>query len=266
MGVKDNMPLVSIITPCYNSALFIGETIDSVLSQTYLNWEMLIVDDNSNDESVNIIQKYMEKDNRIKIFILEENKGAANARNVGITKAKGDYIAFLDSDDLWYPEKLEEQISFMKEGDLAFSFTSYCLIDDKGENLDIVVNAPELVNYKYLIGNTVIGCLTVMIDRRKIMHIQMPEIQPEDTALWLIILRNGHQAYGLQKILSKYRIVNNSVSRNKIKAAFRYWNLLRYQENISFFKTNFYFVKYALNAFNKNRGNQTHFKKGIFKK
>ncbi|WP_371400145.1 glycosyltransferase family 2 protein [Priestia megaterium] len=252
-----NLPLVSIITPSYNCSSFIEETIQSVQIQSYCHWEMLIVDDKSEDNSVDIIKQNIEKDQRIKLISLTKNMGAAEARNAALKEAKGDYIAFLDSDDLWLPTKLEEQVAFMQRGNLAFTFTSYCLIDEQGRDMNIEVQAPDKISYKDLIGNTVIGCLTVMLDRHQVGKIQMPNIQPEDTALWLQLLRGGHQAYGLQKVLSRYRIVSNSTSRNKLKAAFRYWRLLRNQEKLNIVKANFYFSKYAFNAYNKNRGNSS---------
>ncbi|EOP70693.1 N-acetylgalactosaminyl-diphosphoundecaprenol glucuronosyltransferase [Bacillus cereus VDM006] len=253
---KDSESLVSVITPSYNSSPFIKETIESVQAQSYSNWEMIIVDDKSTDDSVHVIKQYIEKDPRIKLITLTQNVGAARARNIALKEAQGDYIAFLDSDDLWLPTKLKEQVAFMQNGNLAFSFTSYSLIDEQGNSMNIKVNAPKVVDYKYLLGNTTIGCLTVMLDRHQLKQIEMPVIQPEDTALWLALLRLGYQAYGLQKILSKYRIVSNSTSRNKLKAAYRYWKLLRNQEKLNFVKTNFYFSQYAYHAYKKNRGDR----------
>lgn len=253
---KDSESLVSVITPSYNSSPFIKETIESVQAQSYANWEMIIVDDKSRDDSVHVIKQYIEKDPRIKLITLTQNAGAARARNIALKEAQGDYIAFLDSDDLWLPTKLEEQVAFMQKDNLAFSFTSYSLIDEQGNTMNIQVHAPKVVDYKYLLGNTTIGCLTVMLDRHQFKQIEMPVIQPEDTALWLVLLRLGYQAYGLQKSLSKYRIVSNSTSRNKLKAAYRYWKLLRNQEKLNFVKTNFYFSQYAYHAYKKNRGDR----------
>lgn len=257
--VKTGTPLVSVITPSYNSLSFILETIKSVKAQSYSNWEMLIVDDYSQDCSVQEIRKFTQNDERIKLITLSRNGGAAKARNIALQEAKGDYVAFLDSDDLWLPRKLEEQVDFMQKRNLAFSFTSYTLIGEDGNPLDIEVNVPEKVDYKYLMGNTIIGCLTVMLDRKQMKHIQMPVIQPEDTALWLILLKQGFQAYGLPKVLSKYRIVSNSTSRFKLRAAYRYWKLIRTQEKLTFVKANYYFSKYAYNAYIKNRGSQSIF-------
>jgi teichuronic acid biosynthesis glycosyltransferase TuaG len=254
---QDNAPLVSVITPSYNSSSFIKEAIESVQAQSYSNWEMIIVDDYSKDDSVHVIEAYMEKDPRIRLIPLIQNVGAAKARNVALKEGKGNYMAFLDSDDQWLPTKLEEQVAFMQKENLAFSFTSYSLIDEQGNPIDIEVKAPKTVDYKYLMGNTTIGCLTVMLDRNQIKQIEMPVTQPEDTALWLLLLRQGYQAYGLQKVLAKYRIVSNSTSRNKFKAAYRYWKLLRSQEKLNFVKANFYFSKYAYNAYNKSRRTQS---------
>lgn len=257
MKPKNDKPLVSVITPSYNSLFFILETIKSVQAQSYSNWEMLIVDDHSQDCSVQEIRAFTKNDERIKLITLSQNGGAAKARNIALKEAQGDYIAFLDSDDLWFPNKLQAQVAFMQKRNLAFSFTSYTLISEEGNPLGIEVNVPKTVDYKDLMGNTIIGCLTVMLDRNQIKHIQMPIIQPEDTALWLILLKQGFQAHGLPKVLSKYRIVSNSTSRFKVRAAYRYWRLIRIQEKLNFVKANYYFSKYAYNAYIKNRGSQS---------
>jgi len=253
----ENGPLVSIITPSYNSLAFIIETIKSVKAQSYSHWEMFIIDDHSQDHSAKVIMAYIKKDVRIKLISLIQNGGAAKARNIALNKAKGNYVAFLDSDDLWLPNKLEEQVAFMQKGNYAFSFTSYTLIDEVGRPLGINVNVPKTLGYKDLLGNTIIGCLTVMLDRNQMKHIQMPLIQPEDTALWLTLLKPGFQAHGLQKVLSKYRIVSNSTSRNKIRAAYKYWKLIRIQEKLNIVKANYYFSKYAYNAYVKNKGSDS---------
>ncbi|MGF9965821.1 glycosyltransferase family 2 protein [Bacillus rhizoplanae] len=251
---SNTYPCVSVITPSYNSARFITETIQSVQQQTYEQWEMIIIDDGSTDDSVSIITEYIKNDSRIRLLSLKQNVGIAAARNIGLKEARGKYVAFLDSDDIWFPHKLYEQISFMKEKNVAFSYTSYCYINEDGENLDVHVQAPVALDYYDLVGNTVIGCLTVMLDRTKIPHVEMPMIRPEDTALWLSLLKQGYKANGLQQVLAKYRIVNNSVSRNKLKAALQYWKLLRQQESFHVVKAAFYFSKYAYHAYQKNKG------------
>lgn len=253
LSVRSEAPYVSIITPCYNSLRFIGETIASVQNQSYENWEMIIVDDASTDHAVAKIKEVIKEDSRIRLLLLKENIGTAKARNIAIKEAKGRYIAFLDSDDMWLPNKLEKQLLFMKETETAFSYTSYSLIDENGNSLGKEVNVPKSVNYYDLVGNTIIGCLTVMIDREKIPYIEMPSIQPEDTALWLQLLNKGYEANGIQQVLAQYRIVTNSVSRNKLKAAFRYWKLLRTQKPLNLAQTCFYFSKYAYHAYRKNK-------------
>ncbi|MED3267460.1 glycosyltransferase family 2 protein [Bacillus thuringiensis] len=248
-------PYVSVITPSYNSIRFIGETISSVQNQSYKNWEMIIVDDGSTDQSAAKIKEIIEGDSRIRLLSLKENVGAAKARNLAIQEARGRYIAFLDSDDIWLPHKLKTQLLFMEEMNIAFSYASYSLIDENGNELNREVSAPKSVDYHYLVGNTIIGCLTVMIDREKIPYVEMPSIQPEDTALWLNLLHEGYEAKGIQQVLAKYRIVTNSVSRNKIRAAFRYWKLLREQERLNSVQIFYYFSKYAYHAYKKNKIN-----------
>jgi glycosyltransferase involved in cell wall biosynthesis len=226
-----------------------------VQSQSYENWEMLIVDDASTDHSAVKIKEMIEGDSRIRLLSLEENMGAAKARNIAIKEARGRYMAFLDSDDIWLPNKLETQLLFMEEKNVAFSYTSYSLIDENSNELNREVYVPECVDYHYLAGNTIIGCLTVMLDREKISCIEMPSVQPEDTALWLNLLSKGYEAKGIQQVLAKYRVVANSVSRNKIRAAFRYWKLLRAQKPLNSLQTFFYFSKYAYHAYRKNKIN-----------
>lgn len=244
---------VSIITPVYNSEKFIEESIKSVLSQTYTNWEMILVDDCSKDSSKSIISKYVEIDERIKYVKLDKNSGAAVARNTAIEMATGRFIAFLDSDDLWHKNKLEKQIEFMLENNIGFSFTSYETINELGENNGKVIRVPETpVNYEFLLKNTIIGCLTVIIDRKIIGDIRMPLLRTrQDFATWLSILKKGHKAYGFDEVLATYRIVSDSISSNKLKVARKNWDLYRNVENLSFFKSLYVFCGYTYNAVRK---------------
>ncbi|PHD75781.1 glycosyl transferase [Bacillus sp. AFS043905] len=253
-GVKDmERDMVSIITPSYNSKEFIGNAIQSVKDQTYGNFEMIIIDDGSKDNSVLAIKSLINNDKRIKLISLSENVGAAEARNIGIVKARGRFIAFLDSDDIWYPGKLKKQVDFMKKNNIAFSFTSYEMITEVGEKTHNIVRAPKKVDYHGLLKNTIIGCLTVMLDTNKIGKIKMPNCKPEDTALWLKLLKEDLIAYGMPQVLAQYRLVDGSVSSNKIKAAQHLWNLYRKQENLPFPKSLWYFSHYALNAIKKHK-------------
>ena len=244
--------LVSIITPSYNSAKFIKYCIDSVLSQTYDNWEMIIVDDYSRDNSRELISKFAKEDDRIKPIFLDENVGAAEARNVAIKKSKGKYIAFLDSDDIWKLDKLDKQIAFMKKNDFAFTFTSYQPIsEDRKENFS-VIKAPEKMTYHSYLKNTIIGCLTVIIDKEKTGDIQMPNIRSShDMALWLLIMKRGFPAYGLDENLAYYRIVSTSNTSKKWKAANEVWDVYRKVEKLNILYSGICFFAYAFNALKK---------------
>ena len=242
--------LVSIITPSFNSARFIEECIDSVLSQTYDNWELLIVDDCSTDNSCELIEKYNDK--RIDLIGLEKNVGAAEVRNIAIRKAKGKYIAFLDSDDIWGSTKLEDQIYFMQEKDIAFSFSNYQPISEDGNKLFSVIKASKFMTYSSYLKNTIIGCLTVVIDRDKTGNFEMPEIRSShDMALWLLIMKRGFKAYGLDKNLAKYRLVSTSNTASKFKAAMDVWKVYRTIERLSFSYSAWCFINYTFNAIKK---------------
>jgi teichuronic acid biosynthesis glycosyltransferase TuaG len=241
--------LVSIITPSFNSSKYIKETVDSVLSQTYENWELIIVDDGSKDSSANIIQDLTNTDTRIKGFFFDKNIGAAEARNVAIQQAKGKYIAFLDSNDLWELEKLEKQISFMQTEDIAFSFSTYQPMSEDGSKLYSIIHAPKIVTYSAYLKNTIIGCLTVVIDREKAGDFEMPNIRSShDMALWLLIMKRGFDAYGLDENLARYRIVSASNTSSKWRAAKDVWKIYREVEKLSFLYSSWCFLNYAFNA------------------
>ena len=241
--------LVSIITPSYNSENFIKECIESVIAQTYTNWEMLIVDDCSIDNSREKIKSNSGKNKKIKKIFLEKNVGAAEARNIAVRKAEGKYIAFLDADDLWESHKLEKQISFMETEDIAFSFSTYQPMSDDESRLYSIIHAPKIVTYSSYLKKTIIGCLTVIIDREKTGGFEMPNIRSShDMALWLLIMRRGFSAYGLDENLARYRIVSTSNTANKWRAAKDVWIVYRQFEKLSFFYSIWCFLNYAFNA------------------
>ena len=247
---------VSVITPMYNCEKFISETIESVLNQTYTNWEMIIIDDCSTDKSKEIAKQYIERDKRIRLIELKENSGAAVARNKGIEVSSGRFIAFLDGDDLWESNKLEKQIQFMTEKNIGFSFTSYRVISETGIDLNKTVMVPNEIDYEGLLRNTIIGCLTVVIDRDIIKEIEMPLIRTrQDFATWLSILKKGYKAYGIDIPLARYRIVKDSISSNKLKAASKNWYVYRKIEKLSLFNTIVVFSSYVFNAIKKRRTN-----------
>ena len=244
--------LVSIIMPSYNNRLYIADAVRSVMQQTYSNWELLITDDASIDDSVQIINSFVSQDKRIRLFKLEKNSGVSAARNYSIQQAKGRYIAFLDSDDCWHSEKLEKQLAFMQHYQYAFTFTSYQLMSSKGVLLNKMIIAPKEMSYKQYLKNTIIGCLTVIIDREKIRDIKVPALQTsQDMALWLDILRTGIHAYGLDEVLAYYRLSSNSNSANKIKAAKQVWTLYRNYEKLSCIVSLYNFLGYTYHAVKK---------------
>lgn len=238
------MELVSIITPSYKSSIFIADCIESVLDQTYKNWEMIIVDDVSPDNSNEIIEGYCKKDSRIKLIKLEKNSGPAIAKNRAIEEAKGRYIAFLDADDIWYKNKLEKQINFMNEKNLALSYSSYDLMDEENNNLGFFLTKNK-VTYNDLLKTNSIGCLTAIYDVEKVGKVLMPNIiKRQDYGLWLKILKKIDYAEGILEPLAKYRIVKNSVSSNKLIAAKYVWKIFREVEKLSFLQSLYYFCWY----------------------
>lgn len=243
-----NKPLVSIITPCFNSMNVIDRTIKSVVCQTIESWELIIIDDHSVDDSIINIQKWCEKDSRIRYLSLPANLGAARARNKGIELAKGHFIAFLDSDDVWYPDKLEKQIRFMLDNNISFSYTAYKKIDIDG-NLLGIINVPQKLAYYDLLKKCEIGCLTAIYDIEKLGKIYMPDIyKRQDLGLWLKILKKIPYAYGINEVLAGYTVRNDSLSANKKSAALYTWRLYRNVENLPLIISLYYFSFYAING------------------
>ena len=243
---------ISVITPVHNSSDYIADTINSVIDQTYQNWEMILVDDFSSDNSVEIIRMFQEKSNKIKLIQSDTNVGAAEARNIALRQAKGDYIAFLDSDDMWLPNKLERQTQFMKSNNYAFSFTAYQRVNEDNKKTINRIGVPKSIGYNGFLRNTIIGTLTVMIDKRQTGYFEMPNIRSShDMALWCDILKRGFKAYGINEVLAYYRIVGDSNTARKWKAAKDVWRVYRDIEKMSWVKSAFNFSLYAFNALKK---------------
>ena len=213
------MPQVSIITPCYNASRFISQTIDSVLTQTFTDWEMIIVDDGSKDDSSDIVEKYVKKDSRIRL-IQQPNGGSANARNHGIREATGRYIALLDADDLWLPQFLEKQIEFMKEKKAICVYSSYKRIDENSNEILKPLICRPFVNYKKMQITNFIGCLTGLYDSskygKKYLDEKLKSIR-DDYAYWLEIVKLENAAYGNPEVLACYRVIKSSTTGNKLK-------------------------------------------------
>ena len=235
--------LISIITPLYNAEKYIAQTISSVQKQTYPHWEMLIIDDRSQDKSLQIAETFAVKDPRIKIIKLAKNKGTAHARNIGAQEAQGNYIAFLDADDLWHPDKMERQLDFMKQNDCAVSFTSYLQIDERGRSLKKrIVALPEL-SYNKQHHNNYVGNLTGMYNATVLGKIYSPDLRKrQDWALWLeAIKRSGNPALGLNEDLAYYRVRKYSMSANKLNLI--KYNFLFYRKHLKHsFAASLYFL------------------------
>ena len=244
--------LISIIVPVYNVEKYIVETMDCVRGQTFEHWELLLVEDCSTDHTVEIIENDLQQkpDDRIRLLRQPHNMGAARARNRALFEARGRYIAYLDADDLWVPDKLERELAFMKGKEAAFVFTGYEFADEQGNGTGKVVRVPETLTYEQALKNTTIFTTTVMFDTNRIEKklLEMPIMKSEDTALWWKILRNGYVAYGLDENLVKYRRVGKSLSSNKIEALRRIWNLYRKAEGMSVINSAWHFCFWAVRA------------------
>lgn len=244
-------PLVSVITPVYACEQYIGRTIESVISQSCTEWEMILVDDCTPDNSAQIIATYQTNDSRIKYIKLERNSGAAVARNTALAAAKGRYIAYLDSDDIWLPNKLERQLKFMNETGAVFSCCDYEKIERDGTSLLKVIHMPKTITYEQLLRNTIIQTVGVIVDTKYVNRalLVMPNVRRgQDSATWLQMLRNGVKFMGQNEVLAQYRRVPQSLSSNKLKAVKRTWYLYRRVEKLSIMKSAWCMVAWAWHA------------------
>ena len=244
--------MISIVTPVYNAAAFIRQTMEMVQAQTYTDWELILVDDGSKDESCKRIEDYLKEkpDERIRLIKKEKNEGAALTRNRGIKEAKGRYIAFLDADDVWSNHKLQRQMEFMEETDAGFVFSAYEFGDEEAIGTGRIVHVPDSLTYKKALSRTVIFTTTVLLDTKKISKdlIYMPNVPSEDSATWWQILRQGHVARGFDEVLAIYRRPGKSLSSNKLKAIQRIWFLYRSVEKLSLWDSCVAFVGWAYRA------------------
>lgn len=243
-----NSPLVTVITPIFNCGKFLSKTIKSVQAQSFIAWEMILVDDCSSDDSAEIADRFAQNDSRIRVIRLPENIGPAHARNEGIKAARGHYIAFLDSDDLWLPNKLQIQLDFMTTEDVVFCFCQVERFSEKDRKLGISI-VPDRIDYKGLLKSNVVVCSSAMYDTRKLGKIMMPDIRKrQDYGLWLRILKQTDFGYGLKHVLVQYRVREGSVSANKRVAAAYTWKIYRDIEKLSFPVALYYFCYYAVSG------------------
>ena len=238
--------LVSIIMPAYNCEDFIGISIDSIINQTYSNWEVIIVDDFSTDNTVQIVQDKMTNEPRIRFYRFSRNSGAATARNTAIDVAKGKYIAFLDSDDVWVPTKLEKQIDFMEKNDHSFTCTSYNKIDEHGNELNRTIVTQKKRDYNGVL-KTCPGNSTVIYNAKKLGKFKIPDIKKRnDYLMWLQVIKKAKYLYGIDETLGSHRIRSNSISSNKISLVWYHWKIFRDIEHLSFAKSSYLIIYWVI--------------------
>ncbi|MBB5022848.1 glycosyltransferase family 2 protein [Desulfurispira natronophila] len=243
----DNMGLVSIIMPCHNSEKYISLALRSVQNQTYPSWELIVVDDCSTDGTVEIITDFARSDSRIRLISLADKSGPAVARNAAIEASAGRYIAFLDSDDVWLPEKLQKQIQLMQENNVSVSYSAYYTVDEKGERTG-VRNQPSTIRYRDLLCSNFIGNLTGIYDAAALGKTYFKKVHHEDYALWLDLLKKTDRAMGVAEPLAEYRVQSSSLSSNKIKSMLWTWKIYRDVEGLSLYKSVRCYVSYLKHA------------------
>lgn len=246
---------VSIIMPVYNAERFVAESIKSVQAQTYQNWELVVVNDGSTDKSLDIIQSFAEKDRRIVICNKTKNTGIAKARNSGMKKVSGRYLAFLDSDDLWRPDKLEKQLDFMIENGGRLSFTGLSFIDEAGKSLGYHQKAKCAVSYNQLLKCNVMPTSSIMIDMKRVESFRMPDIKHEDYATWLTILKDNQiEAMGINEPLVAYRKMKNSRSGNKLETLPWTWKVYHKTQRFGLVKSTYCLGRFSINTIVKYAG------------
>jgi teichuronic acid biosynthesis glycosyltransferase TuaG len=237
--------LVSIVTPAFRAERFVDASIRSVIAQKYSNWEMIIVDDCSPDQTVQRIETWTKLDSRIRLICQPRNAGPAAARNAALANSAGRYAAFLDSDDIWLPEKLAHQLDFMRRHGAAVTFTGFRRISEDGLRIGRQIGVPEKLSYSQLLGNTAIATSTVIVDRAQTGPLQLQAVYYDDFVLWLRLLRSGHIAMGLNEDLMRYRVVSKSVSRNKTNSAREVWKTYRVHEQLGLLRSVWSFANYG---------------------
>ena len=244
---KGRLPLISVVMPCYNSENFLGEAIQSVINQTYKNWELFIIDDASTDHSAAVAKEYALHDARIHIQQNKKNAGAARTRNIGFDLCHGDYVALLDSDDIWYEEMLEQQIWLAAETKADILYCSYRMIDENGRCLWRDFKVPKRTDFNHMLSSSVISCSTVMLSKKITDHYRFPDnCYHEDLAFWLLLMKEGYTARGNQRVLAAYRLRQNSRASNKLHVAMERWHIYRDILHLSLIKSTKAFFVYAI--------------------
>ena len=244
--------LVSIITPCFNAEGFLKETVDSVVAQTYGQWELLLIDDGSTDGTLDLARSLAAAESRIKVLVNPTNVGVAETRNHGLKSSSGEYVCFLDSDDVWLPKKLETQVGVASKGASNFLFSNYDFIDEAGAFLR-TSKAPKRTTRNELLKGSFIGCLTVFVTRELLGDSKFKKTAHEDYLLWLELLAKPQcKPNYLSSVLAKYRVRAQSLSSNKKRFALHQWNIYREQLGLGVFSSAYYFTSYAIKGVRKH--------------
>ncbi len=252
MNESGHMPQVTVIMPAYNAEKFIEETIASVQAQTFSDWELIVLDDGSKDETVKCVEKLASEDPRITILQNEKNMGVAKTRNRGIEMARGEYIALLDSDDVWYPEKLEQQLALAKRSGAEIIYCSYAMVDEEGDQKHAPFIVPPQTDFKKMLVSSVISCSTVLMQAETAKKYRFDETYyHEDYVLWMQLMQDGKRAVGCTQVLAAYRLRSSSRSSDKLSSAKKRWVIYRECLKLPFFTSVYYLVRYAVRALRK---------------
>lgn len=245
-------PAVSVIMPAYNMERFVEQAVRSVMTQTFTDWELIVIDDCSTDATYSIIERLAAEDGRIRLFRNEENRGAAVTRNRCFSLVRGSHVALLDSDDVWYPEKLSRQMRLAQETGADIIYCSYGIVDENGNKIcdDFIV--PEETDFEASLTRAVISCSTALLSRSVVDAYRFgPEYYHEDLAFWLQILRDGHTARGVSEVLAEYRVMEGTRASNKVKSAMFRWQVYRQMLGFSVLKSARLLFRYAVLGFQK---------------
>lgn len=247
-------PLVSVIMPAYNAEKTIVRSVLSVCAQTATSWELIVIDDGSCDGTCDLVRELAQKDSRITLLENPKNMGVARTRNRGMDLARGQYVALLDSDDLWYPEKLEKQLALARGEQADIVYCSYAIVNDQEEKVCQDFLVPPTTDLKEMLIKSVISCSTVLLSRQIFEKYRFDEqFYHEDYVYWLNLLRDGWKAAGVTQVLAGYRITDDSRSSNKPRAAWYRWKIYRKHEKLSFPKSLSYMVRYTISGVRKYR-------------
>ena len=254
---QQGTPLVSVVMPAYNAAEYIEAAVTSVQRQSFTNWELIVVDDCSSDETCPFVERLARQDPRIRLYHNAQNQGTAYSRNHGLEQCRGDYVALLDSDDIWHPEKLEKQLALIQKEGADLVYTSYAIVDEHGQKRCNDFLVPSQTDFSALLKENVIGCSTVLMTHKVTEQFLFDNTYyHEDYVLWLQMLRSGKRAVGVTDVLVDYRYHSGSRASNKLSSAKRRWTIYRSYLGLSRMKSIRYLMHYGISGLRKYKNIQ----------